>query len=274
MNRLQERYKTEMIKSLTDELGVKNAHRVPKLTKVVVSVGVGRAVMDQKYLDNAVATLTKITGQKPIITKARLSIAGFKLREGQSIGAKVTLRGERMYDFLDRLIAVVLPRLRDFHGLSVKGFDPQGNYSIGLAEQTLFPEIGYEDAQDEDQAELCIVNTCTVTNEGDSKSRQTIRRLARKNPGAKIVVMGCYATRAPQEVAALPGVSQVVTDKRELPDLSELTHAFSPALGVCCLSSWRTVSIRSWYTDSIACRIWARNFFCSSVSGPILWAMF
>ncbi len=180
MNRLQERYKTEMIKSLTDELGVENAHRVPKLTKVVVSVGVGRAVMDQKYLDNAVATLTKITGQKPIITKARLSIAGFKLREGQSIGAKVTLRGERMYDFLDRLIAVVLPRLRDFHGLSVKGFDPQGNYSIGLAEQTLFPEIGYEDAQLTHGVQITLVTTAHNKTEGEALLRAMGMPLERK----------------------------------------------------------------------------------------------
>jgi len=180
MNRLQERYQSEMTTSLAKQLDAKNPHRVPKLVKIVVSVGVGRAVVDQKYLDNAVATLTKITGQKPIITKARLSIAGFKLREGQSIGAKVTLRSERMYDFLDRLIAVVLPRLRDFHGLSIKGFDPQGNYSIGLAEQTLFPEISYEDAQLTHGVQVTLVTTAQNKTEGEALLRALGMPLERK----------------------------------------------------------------------------------------------
>ncbi len=180
MNRLQERYQSEMTTSLAKQLDAKNPHRVPKLVKIVVSVGVGRAVVDQKYLDNAVATLTKITGQKPIITKARLSIAGFKLREGQSIGAKVTLRSERMYDFLDRLIAVVLPRLRDFHGLSIKGFDPQGNYSIGLAEQTLFPEISYEDAQLTHGVQVTLVTTAQNKAEGEALLRALGMPLERK----------------------------------------------------------------------------------------------
>ncbi len=180
MSRLQERYQTEAVQSLTKQLGTKNLHRVPKLIKVVVSVGVGRAVIDQKYLDNAITTLTKITGQKPIVTKARLSIAGFKLREGQSIGAKVTLRGERMYDFLDRLIAVVLPRLRDFRGLSVKGFDPQGNYSVGLAEQTLFPEIGYEDAQLTHGVQVTLVTTAQNKKEGEALLRSLGLPLERK----------------------------------------------------------------------------------------------
>lgn len=180
MNRLQERYQSEMTTSLAKQLDAKNPHRVPKLVKIVVSVGVGRAVVDQKYLDNAVATITKITGQKPIITKARLSIAGFKLREGQSIGAKVTLRSERMYDFLDRLIAVVLPRLRDFHGLSIKGFDPQGNYSIGLAEQTLFPEISYEDAQLTHGVQVTLVTTAQNKTEGEALLRALGMPLERK----------------------------------------------------------------------------------------------
>ena len=180
MNRLQERYQSEMTTSLAKQLDAKNPHRVPKLVKIVVSVGVGRAVVDQKYLDNAVATLTKITGQKPIITKARLSIAGFKLREGQSIGAKVTLRSEHMYDFLDRLIAVVLPRLRDFHGLSIKGFDPQGNYSIGLAEQTLFPEISYEDAQLTHGVQVTLVTTAQNKTEGEALLRALGMPLERK----------------------------------------------------------------------------------------------
>jgi large subunit ribosomal protein L5 len=180
MNRLQENYQTKLKDNLLKELDLKNNHQAPKLIKVVVSVGVGRAVMDQKYLDNAVTTLTKITGQKPIITKARLSVAGFKLREGQSIGAKVTLRGDRMYDFLDRLIAVVLPRLRDFHGLSVKSLDPQGNYSIGLNEQTLFPEISYEDAQITHGVQVTLVTTAQNKIEGEALLRAIGMPLERK----------------------------------------------------------------------------------------------
>lgn len=180
MSRLKQKYHEQAVASITKELDVKNAHRVPKLTKIVVSVGVGRAVMDQKYLDNAVDTLTKITGQKPIITKARLSVAGFKLREGQSIGTKVTLRGERMYDFLDRLIAVVLPRLRDFHGLSVKAFDPQGNYTIGLTEQTLFPEISYEDAQLSHGVQVTLVTNAQNKTEGEALLRALGMPLERK----------------------------------------------------------------------------------------------
>jgi large subunit ribosomal protein L5 len=177
---LKQKYHEQAVANITKELAVKNTHRVPKLTKIVVSVGVGRAVMDQKYLDNAVDTLSKITGQKPIITKAKLSVAGFKLREGQSIGAKVTLRGERMYDFLDRLIAVVLPRLRDFHGLSVKAFDPQGNYTIGLAEQTLFPEIGYEDAQLSHGVQVTLVTNAQNKIEGEALLRALGMPLERK----------------------------------------------------------------------------------------------
>lgn len=180
MNRLKERYQTELIEKLEKELKTTNAHRVPKLTKIVVSVGVGRAVVDQKFLDNAVASLTKITGQKPIITKARLSVAGFKLREGQSIGAKVTLRGERMYDFLDRLVAIVLPRIRDFRGLAVNSFDPQGNYSIGLSEQTLFPEVSYEDAQLTHGVQVTLVTTARTPQEGEALLRALGVPLERK----------------------------------------------------------------------------------------------
>ncbi len=145
MNRLQEKYQTSLKSQLKTELGLSNIHEVPAVTKIVVNSGVGRATQDSKHLDAVVATLTAITGQKPVITKATHSIAGFKLREGQPIGASVTLRGERMYDFLDRLISIVLPRTRDFHGLSLKSFDPQGNYSIGMPDQSVFAEISFED---------------------------------------------------------------------------------------------------------------------------------
>ncbi len=146
MNRLKEHYRTTVTKDLADKLGLKNPHQIPKVEKIVVSVGVGRALQDSKHLDQAVATLTKITGQKPVITKARKSIATFKLRDGNEIGATVTLRGDRMYFFLDQLVNVVLPRIRDFHGVKAGAFDPMGNYSIGIKEQTVFPQISYEDA--------------------------------------------------------------------------------------------------------------------------------
>lgn len=146
MSRLQDQYRQKVISQLKDELGVENVHQVPKIDKVVINVGAGRALNDSRLLETAKTTLRKITGQEPVETKARKSIAGFKLREGTPIGVKVTLRGERMYEFLDRLISVVLPRTRDFHGLSLKAFDGGGNYSIGLRDQSVFPELTYEDA--------------------------------------------------------------------------------------------------------------------------------
>lgn len=146
MNRLQTSYNKDLRNALKDELSLANTHQIPKIEKIVINAGIGRAVQDSKHLDTAVATLTKISGQKPVITKAQHSIATFKLREGMPIGTKVTLRGERMYAFLDRLIAVVLPRTRDFHGVSAKAFDKSGNYSIGIYDQTVFPEISYDEA--------------------------------------------------------------------------------------------------------------------------------
>ena len=146
MNRLHQRYNTELRNSLKSELGLSNINEVPRLEKIVLNAGVGRAVQDSKHLDIVFGSLEKISGQKPIITKAKKSIATYKLREKNPIGVKVTLRGERMWNFLDRLIAVVIPRMRDFRGLSAKSFDPQGNYSIGISDQTVFPEISYEDA--------------------------------------------------------------------------------------------------------------------------------
>ena len=180
MNRLQDRYKQELAPELTKSLKLANVHQTPKLIKVVVSVGVGRAVQDQKYLDNAVASLRKITGQQPVITKAKTSIAGFKLREGQSIGAKVTLRGERMYDFVDRLVSIVLPRLRDFRGLSLQAFDPDGNYSIGLSEQTLFPEVSYEDASLTHGVQVTLVTTADDAKSGEALMRALGLPLQRK----------------------------------------------------------------------------------------------
>ena len=143
--RLKAEYTAKFAADLKKELKLANAHEVPKLEKVVINVGLGRAKDDKKLMEIATNTLTKITGQQPIETTARLSIASFKLREGNKIGLKVTLRGEKMYEFVDRLINIVLPRLRDFHGVSAKAFDKQGNYSLGMVEQSVFPELTFDE---------------------------------------------------------------------------------------------------------------------------------
>ena len=142
--RLRERYRTELLPRLQAELGLPGPMRVPRLEKIVVNMGVGEAVRDSKILDAAVEDLTTITGQRPVVTKARKSIAAFKLREGMSIGARVTLRGARMWEFLDRLLSTALPRIRDFRGLNANAFDGHGNYTIGVTEQLIFPEIDYD----------------------------------------------------------------------------------------------------------------------------------
>ena len=143
--RLRALYSDTYVKELQKELKLKNVNQVPKLEKIVVNVGLGKAKDDKKMIETATNTLTKITGQAPTKTFAKNSIAGFKLREGNMIGLKLTLRGERMYEFMDRLINIVIPRLRDFHGVSLKSFDKQGNYSIGLSEQSVFPELSFEE---------------------------------------------------------------------------------------------------------------------------------
>lgn len=144
MNRLQERYENEVVKSLMEKFNYSSKMQAPKIEKIVLNIGVGDAVSNSKLLDDAVNELTLITGQKPVITKAKKSIAGFKLRAGQAIGCKVTLRGERMYEFLDKLINVSLPRVRDFRGVSNNSFDGRGNYTLGIKEQLIFPEIEYD----------------------------------------------------------------------------------------------------------------------------------
>ena len=139
--RLQERYVKEILPGLAEKLGRKNQHSLPKLQKIVVSMGVGSAISDKKHMEDAVSALTDITGQKPLVCKARKSVASFRLREGAPIGCKVTLRGRRMYEFLDRLVSIALPRVRDFRGLNPDAFDGRGNYSLGLNEQLVFPEL-------------------------------------------------------------------------------------------------------------------------------------
>ncbi|HVF63445.1 MAG TPA: 50S ribosomal protein L5 [Casimicrobiaceae bacterium] len=144
MARLQEQYRKEIVPAMIREFGYKSSMQVPRIEKVVLNMGVGEATTDKKLLDNAVADMQKIAGQKPVITKARKAIAGFKIREGYPIGAMVTLRHNRMYEFLDRLISIALPRVRDFRGVSGKGFDGRGNYNMGVKEQIIFPEIEYD----------------------------------------------------------------------------------------------------------------------------------
>ncbi|NTW22815.1 50S ribosomal protein L5 [Candidatus Falkowbacteria bacterium] len=157
--RLQERYKKEILPSLQKEFGIKNILATPRLVKVVLNVGVGRQTKEQAFVDNVEKTLTRITGQKPVKTKARKSIASFKVREGQIIGLKVTLRGQRMYDFLEKLVSVSFPRIRDFRGISDKMVDKQGNMTIGFKEHTAFPEVRAEDIDNVHGLEICIDTT-------------------------------------------------------------------------------------------------------------------
>ena len=159
MNVMKERYQSEVVPALVKSLNLDNVMQVPKIQKVVLNIGLGEAMDNPKALDAAAADLVAITGQKPVITKARVSIANFKLREGRSIGAKVTLRGERMWAFMDRLIGVVLPRVRDFRGISRDAFDGRGNYTLGLREQLIFPEIEYDKIDKIRGLEITIVTT-------------------------------------------------------------------------------------------------------------------
>ncbi len=164
--RFKERYREEIVPKLIEELGYENVHQVPGIEKIVVNVGVGQATEDSKVLDAAIEDLTTITGQKPMITRARKSIAGFKLRQGMPIGAKVTLRGDRMWEFMDRLLTAAIPRVRDFRGLSVKSFDGRGNYTLGLQEQLVFPEIDYDQVTGIRGMDITLVTTAESDEEG------------------------------------------------------------------------------------------------------------
>ena len=168
MSRLQEKYKTEIAPKLKEQFGYKNAHQVPKITKVVVNVGAGEAVQNVKCLDVIADYMAEITGQKPIQRKAKRSIAGFKLREGHPIGVMVTLRRQMMYEFLDRLIACALPRVRDFKGVSKKAFDGRGNYSLGIKEQLVFPEVNYDKIDKIRGMNITIVTTAETDDEARS----------------------------------------------------------------------------------------------------------
>jgi large subunit ribosomal protein L5 len=173
MNRLKEKYQKEITPALMSKFSYKSVMQAPKLEKIVINMGVGDAVSNSKALDVAVEELAQITGQKPVVTKAKKSIAGFRLREGMPIGAKVTLRGERMYHFLDKLFNISLPRVRDFRGVSNKAFDGRGNYTLGLKEQLIFPEIEYDKVDKVRGMDIVIVTTAKT----DEESRELLTQM-------------------------------------------------------------------------------------------------
>ncbi len=166
MAKLHDQYKQEVIKALTEKFGYKTVMQVPRIVKITLNMGVGEAVADKKVLENAARDMAAISGQKPLITKVRKSVAGFHIREGYPIGCKVTLRGERMWEFLERLIVIAIPRIRDFRGLSAKSFDGRGNYSMGVREQIIFPEIDYDKVDAVRGLDITITTTAKTDAEG------------------------------------------------------------------------------------------------------------
>ncbi len=173
MARLKDRYKDEIAPALAKEFGIENPMAIPKIEKVVINMGVGEAIANAKVLDTAAEEIRSITGQKPVITKAKKSIAAFKLRQGMNIGTMVTLRGERMYEFLDRLISVALPRVRDFRGISGKAFDGRGNYTLGIREQLIFPEIDFNKVDKTRGMNISIITTAKT----DEQARSLLKSL-------------------------------------------------------------------------------------------------
>ena len=171
MARLLDLYKKDILKAMSAKFNYTNALAIPKLTKIVVNMGVGKATQDKALLESAAESLSKITGQKPVITKAKVSVSGFRLREGNDIGCKVTLRGARMYEFLDRLVSIALPRIRDFRGLNPNSFDGHGNYSLGLAEQVVFPEIDADKIQHTHGMDITIVTSA----HNDDQARELLK---------------------------------------------------------------------------------------------------
>ena len=166
MSRVQEKYQNDLAGEIQQKLGLKNAMEVPRITKITLNMGVGEAVADKKVLENARGDMQKISGQRPVIRLSRKSVAGFKIRDGMPIGCKVTLRRERMYEFLDRLVNIAIPRIRDFRGLNPKSFDRQGNYSLGVSEQIIFPEINYDEIDAIRGMDITITTTARNAEEG------------------------------------------------------------------------------------------------------------
>jgi len=171
LSRLREQYQTEIVEAMTKKFGYKNVMQVPKLVKIVVNMGVGEAKDNAKVLDSAVADMQTITGQKAVVTKAKKAVANFKIREGMPIGCKVTLRGEKMYEFLDRLVNLALPRVRDFRGVSADSFDGRGNYALGIKEQLIFPEIEYDKIDKVRGMDIIVVTTAKT----DEEARELLR---------------------------------------------------------------------------------------------------
>ena len=171
MNRLREKYNAEIMAAMTEKFGYKNVMQVPRLEKIVINMGVGEAKENSKIIESAVKDMTEISGQKPVVTKAKKSVANFKLREGMPIGCKVTLRGERMYDFTDRLVNLALPRVRDFRGVSPDSFDGRGNYALGIKEQIIFPEIEYDKVDKVRGMDIIFVTTAKT----DEEARELLR---------------------------------------------------------------------------------------------------
>lgn len=171
MPRLKDKYRSEVAKAMMEKFGYKNVMQVPRLEKVVVNMGVGEAIQNSKIIDAAVNDMMTITGQRPVVTKAKKSIAAFKLRQGMTVGCKVTLRGDRMYEFVDRLFSIALPRVRDFRGISPKSFDGRGNYSLGIKEQLIFPEIDYDKIDKVRGMDIIIVTTAKT----DEEARELLR---------------------------------------------------------------------------------------------------
>ena len=173
MNRLRQKYENEVKNQMVEKFGYKSVMQIPTIDKIVINMGIGDAVSNSKVLDEAVAELALITGQKPVITRAKKSIAGFRLREGMPIGCKVTLRGERMYDFLDKLVSISLPRVRDFRGVSKKSFDGRGNYTLGVKEQLIFPEIDFDKINKVRGMDIVVVTTANT----DEEARELLTQL-------------------------------------------------------------------------------------------------
>ena len=171
--RLHQRYREEIVPKLRDEFGYANPHQIPSVSKVVINIGMGEATQNSKLLDKAMEELTLITGQKPALRRAKKSVSNFRLREGQGIGAKVTLRGTRMWEFLDRLFTVALPRVRDFGGVSERAFDGRGNYTLGIQDQTIFPEVDYDSVERVTGMNVTMVTTATT----DAEGRALLRHL-------------------------------------------------------------------------------------------------
>ena len=173
MNRLRQKYENEIKNSMVEKFNYKSVMQIPTIDKIVINMGIGEAVSNSKVLDEAVAELALITGQKPVVTRAKKSIAGFRLREGMPIGCKVTLRGERMYDFLDKLVSISLPRVRDFRGVSKKSFDGRGNYTLGIKEQLIFPEIDFDKVSKVRGMDIVVVTTANT----DEEARELLTQL-------------------------------------------------------------------------------------------------